>query len=136
MRDRLFLDANILFSAAWSCDAKVRVLWQLREVTLVTSDYALGEATRNLETDAQHARLDDLMADVSLGVEIGLAAFLFADIQLPDKDMPILVAAIESGATHLITGDKRHFGFLFGQRVNGVLVCTPRFYLKDRENHT
>jgi hypothetical protein len=29
---------------------------------------------------------------------------------LPAKDVPILLAAIDSGATYLLTGDKDHFG--------------------------
>jgi len=35
-----------------------------------------------------------------------------------------------AGATHLITGDVRHFGRYFGQRVLGVLVMPPAQYLR------
>jgi hypothetical protein len=37
---------------------------------------------------------------------------------LPEKNLPILRAAVASGATYLVTGDRRHFG----QEVAGVLV--------------
>ena len=47
--DRLFLDANILFSAAYRLGAGLLRLWRLREVQLMTSDYALKEAQVNLE---------------------------------------------------------------------------------------
>jgi uncharacterized protein len=130
--DRLFLDANILFSAAWSSGGKLRMLWQLADTLLVTSDYAFVEANRNLETEAQRSRLDDLMMNIEICAEIPPTGILFTDVQLPEKDIPILVAAIESRATHLITGDKRHFGFLFGQMVHGVFICTPRAYLQTR----
>jgi hypothetical protein len=49
---------------------------------------------------------------------------------LPDKDVPILLAAIEARATHLITGDVRHFGAYFGKRIEGILVLLPGDYLK------
>jgi len=51
-------------------------------------------------------------------------------VLLPDKDVPILLAAIEARATHLITGDLRHFGPYFGKKIQGILVLPPRNYLK------
>lgn len=47
--DRLFLDANILFSAAYRPDAGLRRLWEVPNVELVTSAYAGEEARRNLD---------------------------------------------------------------------------------------
>ncbi len=46
--DRLFLDANVLFSAAYRDDAGVQRLWSAPNSELVTSDYAIEEAIRNL----------------------------------------------------------------------------------------
>ncbi len=37
------------------------------------------------------------------------------------KDQPILAAANGAGCTHLLTGDARHFGHLYGKRVQGAL---------------
>jgi predicted nucleic acid-binding protein len=51
---------------------------------------------------------------------------------LPQKDLPILLAAIEAKATHLLTVDKKHFGRLRGQTVQGVLVLTPGDYLRSK----
>ena len=45
------------------------------------------------------------------------------------KDRPILLAAIQAQATHLLTGDKRHFGSLYGQSISGVLILRPADYL-------
>jgi hypothetical protein len=53
-------------------------------------------------------------------------------ITLPEKDAPILLTAIEAQATHLVTGDVRHFGSYFGKTVHGVLVVTLAEYLKLR----
>lgn len=48
-------------------------------------------------------------------------------IALPAKDVPILLAAIDSGATYLLTGDKDRFGKYYGQVIDGVTVlCQPR----------
>ncbi|HUL34808.1 MAG TPA: hypothetical protein VL128_13055 [Candidatus Eisenbacteria bacterium] len=51
---------------------------------------------------------------------------------MPEKDRPILAAAIAARAMHLITGDGRHFGAYFGKRVSGVVVMTPAEYLRRR----
>lgn len=132
MSDLLFLDANVLFSAAWSEDSRVRVLWQLPGARLVTSDYAFDEADRNLKTAPQRLRLEQLMTRVRLCAELSDTGILFTTVTLPDKDLPILLAAIESGATHLITGDRQHFGRLWGTIVDGVRIMNPRDYLRSR----
>ena len=51
-------------------------------------------------------------------------------ISLPDKDAPIMLAAIEARATHLLTGDLRHFGAYFGKRISGILIMPLGEYLR------
>jgi hypothetical protein len=51
--DRLFLDANVLFAAAWRPKAALARLWELGDAELLSSDYAIEEARRNLGTSAQ-----------------------------------------------------------------------------------
>ncbi|MFA7236446.1 MAG: hypothetical protein WC058_06250 [Phycisphaeraceae bacterium] len=58
--DRLFLDANVLFSAAYRGKAGLLRLWFLRKVAMISSWYAVAEARANLADDTQHRRLDDL----------------------------------------------------------------------------
>ncbi len=48
---------------------------------------------------------------------------------LPDKDVPVLAAAVRAEATHLLTGDLAHFGHLMGTTVDGVLILRPATYL-------
>lgn len=127
---RLFLDANVLFSAAWSLTALMRRLWFLdaARVTLVTSDVAINEARRNLPSSKQ-ADLDDLLEDVDEVPTPPLDNWLSPpSVRLPDKDLPILQAAIAAKATHLLTGDKTHFGPYFGQVIEGVLILPPASY--------
>ena len=129
----VFLDANVLFSAAYRKDAGVAALWELTEVELVSSEYAVQEARRNLEERDQLERLEDLAAPLRLVASIPDPG-LPEDVSLPQKDRPILLAAINAGATHLLTGDFKHFGPLYGRRVVGVRILAPGSYLRRRKN--
>jgi predicted nucleic acid-binding protein len=130
-RFRAFLDANVLFSAAWREDAGLLRLWSRADARLITSHYATDEALRNLETAAQRERLFRLTA--SMDVVSGAARGEFPEfprgVSLPEKDRPILVAAVRARATHLLTGDARHFGRLYGRVVGGVLILRPSEFL-------
>ena len=130
--DRLFLDANILFSAAYRSDAGVQRLWTAPNSELVTSDYAIEEATRNLADADRRERLDGLLESVEIVPARVLDPDLRGDVQLRDKDWPILSGAVAAGATHLITGDVRDFGSYFGQKVLGILILPPSKYLLGR----
>ena len=130
--DRLFLDANVLFSAAYRADAGVYRLWQAGRTVLVTSTYAVEEARRNLKDPEQRTRLDTLLQPMEVVSSGSVAPNDRGEIRLPEKDWPILGGAVASGATHLITGDARDFGAYFGRRLFGVLVLTPARYLRER----
>ena len=129
---RVFLDANVLFSASLSARGTAQALLLVADTAgaeCVSSAYAWGEAQRNLAAKAPQAlprfglieavvgRVPDAMA---AHVERALAASVVA------KDAPVLVAAIQCGAAMFVTGDVRHFGHLFGKRVDGVLVLSLR----------
>src|SRR6266436_268628 len=122
--DRLFLDANVLFSAAYRSDTGLLELWKLREVVLCSSRYALEEARINLSNEVQRTRLVRLAGKVRL-FDAGEREPPHG-VALPEKDVPILLAAIEANATHLLTGDIRHSGSFFGKRVEGILSLASR----------
>jgi len=126
--DRLFLDANILFSAAYSANAGLLQFWKLRNVVLCSSRYALEEAAINLAQDIQKRRLEKLAVAIEFFEPISRA--LPQNLTLPEKDVPILLAALSARATHLITGDVRHFGRYFGKSIEGMLVLPPGDYLR------
>lgn len=131
--DRVFLDANVLYSAAYLRTSSLRRLWALKDVELVTSAYAAAEARRNLAGDrpACLPELSSLLERVRIIDEPpGLA--LPRRVRLEPKDRPILAAAVLAQATHLLTGDRRHFGHLYGKRVQGVLVLVPADYLRAK----
>lgn len=131
MADRLFLDANVLFSAAYRDAAGIQRLWDLPDVELLTSTYAVDEARRNLSTSDQRKRLDSLLKRLNIHSAGTLEKALRGDIELREKDWPILSGAVLSEATHLITGDVRDFGPYFGKTILGVLVLPPSAYLRS-----
>lgn len=132
--DRLFLDANVLFSAAWRDESRIRLLWRLQDAVLVTSAHAVEEAVRNLVADdpSRLAALERLLNTVEITPTIGPRPLPSPGSQLPEDDQHILSAAIHTGATHLLTGDKKHFGQFMGTAVSGVLVMRPVDYLASR----
>ena len=130
--DRLFLDANVLYSAAESPTSRFRVFWDMGDVELVTSVYAQEEARRNLDTDTLRDRLADLTEGLTVIEDIPAESSVSLPLNLPEKDHPILLAAIHAKATHLLTGDKKHFGPYYGQTVEGVLILPPAEYLRTR----
>lgn len=132
--DRLFLDANILFSAAYRPDAGVTRLWLLTDPVLLTSDYAVEETRRNLSNPDQLERLNELLQTVQSSPATSLDPTLRADIELPEKDWPILGGAVAARATHLITGDVRDFGPYFGTKLLGVMILRPADYLNSQRD--
>jgi predicted nucleic acid-binding protein len=129
--DRLFLDANVLFSAAYRPDARLLRLWKLKDAVLCSSRHALEEARINLGDEAQRARLAQLTEKLELFEATSRA--LPRGVSLPEKDVPILLAAFAGHATHLITGDIRHFGPSFGKKIEGLTILPPGDYLRLRD---
>lgn len=130
--DRVFLDANILFSAAYG-SVGLRTLWALPRAgrcTLLASSHVLEEARRNLSP--QHLlTLRKLERD--LKVVSAPAQDLPCPIELPEGDREAFLAALAAGASHFLTGDVRHFGRYFGVTVAGVLIQPARDYLTSRK---
>jgi len=129
--ERVFLDANVLFSAAYRPDAGLRRLWGLPGVQLLTSAYALEEARINLPEAGQRQRLIQLLEGMEVMATAPTARTLPPEVELPDKDRPILLAAIAAHATHLLTGDLTHFGPYSGRTIAGVLILRPGEYLRS-----
>lgn len=120
---RVFLDANVLFSASNSGSNVARLIHLLFERgTAVTSDFALEEARRNVELKRPDWResFQQLLARVEVvpSVRFGLS------VELAEKDVPILCAAIRANCDALATGDKRHFGHLYSKVMDGVRVIS------------
>lgn len=128
---RLFLDANVLFSAAISPAGRARaffILAQHTDITLMASPHALAEARRNIgnKRPEASAALEDLLSRLTVTLEATPDAVdRAASRGLPPQDAPILAAAVRAGVDLLVTGDRTHFGHLFGETLEGVAICTP-----------
>ena len=129
----VYLDSNVLFSASYIASSPFRNLWRMAQVTPVTSLFAVGEVRRHIVLSAQQLRFDELIARTGMVSDADLG-FVPQSIQMVEKDRPILAAAIAASVDYLITGDKSHFGHLYGSRVSGVYVISPADFLDQYED--
>jgi len=124
--ERVFLDANILFSIAYGSPGLER-LWsdaKKGEYELIASQYVIEEAKRNLDRREQQDTLDRHLGEVRVVPEADPT--IPCPVPLPEKDRPVMMAALSCKADYLITGDVTHFGKYFGKKIRTLRICTPR----------
>ena len=120
---RIFLDANILFSAAQETSATRKlVVLASGSARLFSNSYAALEARRNISNKRPQLTrgLEEIIAKLHINdtlAEIDI-------VSLEDKDQPILAGAIGCVCDYLWTGDKTHFGHLYGKTISGVMVVS------------
>ncbi len=127
---RIFLDANILFSAA-KTDGAMRSLLRLLGAAgheCWADGYVLEEARRNLIAKAPDGlgALDAIVAEIQVAESHPADAGEGLSVELPEKDRPVLAAAVRLGCEALVTGDRSHFGALYGKTVAGVAIHSAR----------
>ncbi|MDZ4063629.1 MAG: PIN domain-containing protein [Coriobacteriia bacterium] len=130
--ERVFLDANVLVSAALKPDSRLASLWDLADVRLLGSPHVLAEARRNVSPPEVAARLEQLIDALAVLPAEPADFEIEDDPGLPAKDRPVLLAAIVASADVLLTGDVTHFGCCLGGVVHGVRVLLPGEYLRRR----
>jgi uncharacterized protein len=114
---RVFLDANVIFTAAHNPQGKAAFVIELGAAgrfSLFTSHAAVEEAKRNLASKYPGslpllAALLNRIAPVAAG-----RSAPFPD-GLPARDAVIFQAAVACRATHFLTGDLQHFGPFMNQ---------------------
>src|ERR1700722_17794116 len=106
---KVFVDANVLFTAAYSPKGKAASLFGSIPKLIVTSDYAAEEAKRNMIAKKPNAlgELEKIFSKISVEPSAPGGA---CPIDLPEKDRPIFMSALKTRATHLLTGDLKDFG--------------------------
>jgi predicted nucleic acid-binding protein len=130
---RVFLDANVLFTAAHNPKGKAAFVIELGAsgyFSLFTSNAALEETERN-----PSAKYPDSLPN--LKEFLGCISVLGADLSmpfpegLPPKDAVIFQAAVTCRAAHFLTGDLRHFGSLMNRpdTTNGIVIQTVSDFL-------
>ena len=130
---RIFLDANILFTAAHNPNGKAAFVIELGRSgiwRLATSPYAVEEARRNIARKFPACRdsLDVLLNDIALVAD---SPGISCPAGLAEKDQPIFRAALACRAEVLLTGDIRDFGFLMNapEKTGGLLIQTVAEFL-------
>ena len=133
---KLFLDANVLFTAAHNPTGKAALVIGLQARAnwpLVTSTYAREEALRNVRAKAPGAeeRLRVVLKDVEV---VEHRPNLEFPAGLVEKDRPVFQAALACGASHLLTGDLKHFGPFMNrpEETFGIHVQTVAEFLESR----
>lgn len=127
---RVYLDANVLFSAAKS-DGAVRALVRVlldRGHECWADAYVVAEARRNLVNKGPQAVqvLDALLGHLQIAPALAGAVEAVEMEWLPPKERPVLAAAIRLGCDALVTGDRKHFGSAYGRKIGGVTIHSPR----------
>jgi predicted nucleic acid-binding protein len=132
---RLFLDSNLLFTAAHNPEGKASLVIELAvegHWEVVSSAYCLAEARLNLERKHPAAldRLSEILRAVRLVPDV---AGERCTLPLPEKDRPVFAAAQQCKATHFLTGDRRHFGPYMNKPKDtmGIVVQTVGDFLVD-----
>ena len=118
---KIFLDSNVLLSGLFSDKGAPRIILDLLTLGLpilkgATGKYNLMEVERNLKKKmpqalpVYQAYLPKLRLEiVSLPSKETIMSMAGA---IAEKDIPVMVSAIECGAQYLITGDKKDFARL------------------------
>jgi predicted nucleic acid-binding protein len=127
---RIFLDANVLFSAAKSDGAVRQLLAHLIDAghECWADGYVVEEARRNLLAKAPEAVqvLDAFLGRMNFAAAQSITETIEAALAVPEKDRPVLVAAMRLSCDVLVTGDRTHFGAFYGTRLGGVAIHSPR----------
>jgi hypothetical protein len=120
---KVFADANVLFSAADPSSATRLLLDALiLHAKVVVNEHVWEEARRNIamKRPGLVKDLEKLKSKFQFSSQMATVS----GYPLPDTDQPVLGGAVAARCSHLWTGDKRHFGYLYGKTVNGVLIVS------------
>jgi len=134
VRDIVVFDTNVLFSAVgWTGKPYECIeLARAGEITAVTCAELLDELAEKLQSklgfDARQSldTVADLLSFVRVVQIAGTLRVIVAD---PDDDK-VLDCAATAGATHIVTGDRRHLLPLGSY--NGIPILTASDYLSAR----
>lgn len=123
--DVVFVDASVLFASAYRLDAGSHKLWQLRDVSIVTTETEAAYAMNNLTFDEQQQELQNLLEHTQvLNVDTRTGGHSDAI-----EEHPLVLAAQEVDANYLVTADITHLGEYFGDDIGRMTILPPSAYL-------
>lgn len=136
---KVFLDSNVILSGLFSDQGAPRIILDILTFKLPfllgsTGEYNLLEIERNLKKKMPGvfsvykrylSRLNLKIIPIPGPEEIKKFSG-----QIADKDIPVLVSAIQSKADFLVTGDKKHFEKLKVPGNYPLKIITPSEFLE------
>lgn len=133
---RVFLDANVLYSAADSPEglnaAIFKVAGKRGDVELIANRYVCGEADINLmykSLSRARVALKKLVTHeltIEPNAPLSLTQRMKPHVPNDPADAPVLAGAVFAKADWLITSNSKDFGHLYETVVDGVLVLRPK----------
>ena len=132
---RIFLDANILFSAA-NPSGSIRQLLNIARGAgheCWADEHVIREAHRNLFLKQRErvADFERLLREIQCATKLPNLPLHRLEAPLPENDRRVLAAAIALECDALVSGDQTHFGPLYSKIVNGVRIYSPRQLAED-----
>lgn len=131
---KIFLDANILYSASRPKSLMADfVHYLIKHFKCLTNNYAIEEARRNIEINEKQnlSNLSKLVASLNLIKELAP----LPNINLKQKDHPIICGAIAGKCSHLLTSDRKDFGIFFNKTINTVKIVSPQLFAEELKLH-
>jgi predicted nucleic acid-binding protein len=132
---RVFLDSNVLFSAALGGPGFTLMFEISRagRAILVTSRACWIEAEENLRRKRPDrlAALERVLRIVDAARTAGEEHVEMAREFVQAHDVHVIASAIACGAAILVTGDRKHFGHLMSRDDLPLRVRTPRDFVLD-----
>ena len=137
---RLFLGASVLVAAAVSPDGGSALLLEIcraKNIPVLVTRLVLREAERNVQLKLGEpalvrfykviANLDPELVPIPIDEDLAAASEVIAA-----KDARVLAGAQNSGVTHLVTLDRKHFlGEDQRKRILPIVACTPGELLRS-----
>ena len=136
---KVFLDSNVILSGLFSDQGAPRIILDILTLKLPfllgsTGEYNLWEIERNLKKKMPGVLSVYKRYLSRLNLKIipipGPEEIKNFSGQIADKDIPVLVSAIQSKADFLVTGDKKHFEKLKVPGNYPLKIITPSEFLE------
>jgi predicted nucleic acid-binding protein len=133
---RVFLDSNVLFSAAYSEKEKSRsyIFFELRDLNIIEiyiSNLVKFESVHNIKIKKPEKSgfLNELLSKVNILEDIYI---YYDDIKsLPENDRIILSSAVYNDMDFFITGNTKDFLPFYNKKLSNTLILTPKSFLEQ-----
>jgi predicted nucleic acid-binding protein len=132
---KVFLDSNVLFSAAYSGKEKSRsyLFFELQDIGIIEiyiSNLVKFESINNIKIKRPEKSnfLNELLSKVIIIEDVYI---YYDDIKsLPENDRIILSSAAYHNIDFFITGNTKDFSPFYNKKLSNTLILTPKNFLE------